>query len=246
VPLLDLDPDLGQFLSAGRLHEARRRLIVELDTIERGPWQVGERMESLDFGMLISRGLIVRESALSDSVSAELLGPGDVIRPWQAHPSRLLEAETRLTVVERTTCCVFDTRFVLAARAYPEVTAALIDRLVERTQRVAAEKAIAQLNGIDRRVVALFWELAERWGRVTAEGVVVPLSLPHRILAQLIGARRPTVSTALARLARKQQLIHRDDGTWLLPGAPVGRPTGDASRWVRARRRAPAQVVAAP
>jgi hypothetical protein len=66
----------------------------------------------------------------------------------------------------------------------------------------------------------LFWHLAERWGRVTGDGVIVPLALTHRILGQLVGARRPTVSTALSELAERGELVRRPDGSWLLRGDP--------------------------
>ena len=66
----------------------------------------------------------------------------------------------------------------------------------------SAPVAISQLTGVDRRLHALLWHLAARFGKVTADGVTVPLALSHRRLGELIGARRPTVSTALARLGR--------------------------------------------
>jgi CRP/FNR family cyclic AMP-dependent transcriptional regulator len=71
-----------------------------------------------------------------------------------------------------------------------------------------------------RHLKALFWHLAERWGRVSGDGVVVPLALTHRILGQLVGARRPTVSTALSELAERGELVRRSDGSWLLRGDP--------------------------
>ena len=73
---------------------------------------------------------------------------------------------------------------------------------------------------MDRRLKALFWHLAERWGRVSGDGVIVPLALTHRILGQLVGARRPTVSTALTELAEREELTRRPDGSWLLRGDP--------------------------
>ena len=73
---------------------------------------------------------------------------------------------------------------------------------------------------MDRRLKALFWHLAERWGRVSGDGVIVPLALTHRILGQLVGARRPTVSTALSELAERDELTRRPDGSWLLRGDP--------------------------
>ena len=101
---------------------------------------------------------------------------------------------------------------------YPEVTAALLDRVSERSLRLATTQAISQLTGVDRRLKALLWHLAERWGRVSSDGVIVPLALTHRILGQLVGARRPTVSSALAELVTCGELTRRPDGSWLLTG----------------------------
>jgi hypothetical protein len=144
---------------------------------------------------------------------------------------------------------VLDARFAAALVRYPEVNAVLIDRLSERAQRLATTQAISQLNRVDRRLMALLWHLAERWGRVGAGGVVVPLGLSHRMLAQLIGARRPTVSTALGDLARRGEIVRREDGTWLLTGEPAGVPSGEAARVIRGRRQllptVPAAVPAA-
>ena len=89
---------------------------------------------------------------------------------------------------------------------------------------------------MDRRVLALFWHLAERWGRMTGDGVVVPLALPHRIIAQLVGARRPTVSTAIVRLGERGALERRGNGAWVLHGEPVGFPSGRTARVVELRR----------
>jgi CRP/FNR family cyclic AMP-dependent transcriptional regulator len=55
---------------------------------------------------------------------------------------------------------------------------------------------------------------------VSGDGVIVPLALTHRILGQLVGARRPTVSTALSELAEREELVRRPDGSWLLRGDP--------------------------
>jgi hypothetical protein len=62
--------------------------------------------------------------------------------------------------------------------------------------------------------------LADRWGRVERDGsVVVPLPLTHRLLAGIVGSQRPTVTTALSRLAERRRVSRRDDG-WVLHGAP--------------------------
>jgi CRP-like cAMP-binding protein len=240
IALLDADPDLGQLLSSDQRDEARRQLVVRLHHVEPGPWDA-ERLREAGpehIGLLLLDGLMARELALADNVSGELLGPGDLVRPWQAGgPERLVPFGIRWSVLEPTQLAVLDRRFAVALGRFPQVNAMLIDRLTERSQRLGLMQAISQLNGVDRRVLTLFWHLAERWGRVTPAGVAVTVSVPHRVIAQLVGARRPTVSTALSQLAERGQLRRQPDGSWLLAGAPVGLPTEEAARIVRRRRR---------
>jgi CRP-like cAMP-binding protein len=140
-------------------------------------------------------------------------------------------------VIEPTRLAVLGSRFAAQLTAYPEITATLMTRLVERAHRVAVAHAIAQLNGVDRRALALFWHLAERWGQISNAGVELPLRLPHRIIAQLIGARRPTVSSALTQLTDRGEIARRADGGWILRGEPVGMPTSEVSRVIELRRR---------
>jgi CRP/FNR family cyclic AMP-dependent transcriptional regulator len=67
----------------------------------------------------------------------------------------------------------------------------------------------------------LLWHLAGRWGRVRADGIVVPLRLTHVILADLVAARRPTVTSAITELTRVGLVRSIDEG-WLLSGKPPG------------------------
>jgi CRP/FNR family cyclic AMP-dependent transcriptional regulator len=240
IALLDADPDLGRLLDGERLADARLRLVVRQHVVAAGPWD-GERLRDAGpehVGLFVLDGLITRELALADNVSAELLGPGDVLRPWQAEgPERLVPFGVRWSMLTPARLAVLDRRFAVALAQHPEINAMLIDRLAERAQRLSVMQAISQLNGVDRRLLTLFWHLAERWGRVTPGGVAVSAPIPHRVVAQLVGARRPTVSTALSQLATRGELVRRPDGTWLLTGAPVGVPTEEAARIVRRRRR---------
>jgi hypothetical protein len=236
--LIDLDPDLGELMDAERRLAARRALMVPVHALKAGPWDA-ERLRGAGpehVGLLVTDGLLAREVVLSDNVACELLGPGDLIRPWQFHAAQLLRAEVRWTVLDAGRVAVLDRRIGGQLTQFPEVNAMLIDRLCERAQRLAVSQAISQLNGVDRRLLALFWQLAERWGKVVAGGVSVTLPLPHRLIAELVGARRPTVSTALGQLAERGELT-REGEAWLLHGDPVGVPTGEAARVIRARRR---------
>jgi hypothetical protein len=192
----------------------------------------------MHLGLLISDGVLAREVVLGDTVSTELLGPGDILRPWHVEgPPHLLEVTIRWNALSAVRLGLLDRRAATTLCRYPEIGAVIVDRLSERAQRLAITQAISQLNRVDRRLLALFWHLAERWGRVAREGIAVPLVLSHRLIGELVGARRPTVSTALADLARDRQLVRRDDGTWLLTGEPVSIPAVNAADVIRQRRR---------
>src|SRR5215208_1039857 len=239
LPLLDVDPDLGSLLPPDRREPARHELEVEVYRLPQGPWSAGgEDANPEHVGLLLLEGVIAREVVVSDTVSTELLGPGDVVRPWSIQePAGLLQLTVRWNALTESRVAVLDRRFAVQLGRWPEVNAALIDRVNDRAQRIATTQAISQLNRVDRRLLALFWHLAERWGRITAEGVAVPLTLSHRMLGQLVGARRPTVSTAIGELAKRDELIRRSDGTWLLKGDPVGLPAGEAQKIIPIRRR---------
>jgi CRP/FNR family cyclic AMP-dependent transcriptional regulator len=223
IRLLEADPELGALLSPGRRADAERELLVRTHRLSVGPWDVTRLAGASGdhVGLLVLDGVISRELVVADHVSAELLGPGDLVRPWQgASSAGLLPVQAIWSVLSTVTLAVLDRRFAAEAARYPEITAALFDRLGERSLRLATTQAISQLTRVDRRLKALFWHLAERWGRVSGDGVVVPLALTHRILGQLVGARRPTVSTALSELAEREELVRRPDGSWLLRGDP--------------------------
>jgi CRP/FNR family transcriptional regulator, cyclic AMP receptor protein len=220
--LLDVDPELGGLLSGERRELAEHEFVVRVRRVPVGPWPEplnGHRRDRP--GMLILTGVLALELALEERLSIELLGPGDLVRFWQPNwEEMLLPAAAMAFVRSPLTVAVLDEQFAATATRYPEIFTGLIGRLAERSERLATTQAIAQLTGVDRRLRALLWHLAERWGRVTPEGVVVGLALSHTMLAQLTGARRPTVSTALAHLAARQEVRRLPDGSWLLLGEP--------------------------
>jgi CRP/FNR family transcriptional regulator, cyclic AMP receptor protein len=131
---------------------------------------------------------------------------------------------------------ILDRHVAVRLAVYPEIHAALLERCAWRAQRLAVLQTISHLKRVDRRVLTLLWHLAERWGRVTPDGVVVPLALSHSMVGQLVGARRPTVSTAIAELVREGAVARGDAGTWVLTGRPVGAPDPQAVRSVPPRR----------
>ena len=87
--LLDLYLDLGTLLPVDRRDACRRELDVEVRRLAQGLWTAGgDGADPEHAGLLLIDGVISRDVVVSDTVSTELLGPGDVVRPWslQYHP----------------------------------------------------------------------------------------------------------------------------------------------------------------
>jgi CRP-like cAMP-binding protein len=165
---------------------------------------------------LLSRGVVIQGRR-----SAELLGPGDILRPAasdEIDPS--VEFEVSWEVLEPTKLALLDTAFAQAVAPWPELTGALMDRIMRRTHALAFHLAVSHLKLVETRLLVIFWYYADRWGRVTRDGVVLPVRLTHRLLARIVGARRPSVSTALGRLQDRGLVDRAETGEWILLGAP--------------------------
>jgi CRP/FNR family transcriptional regulator, cyclic AMP receptor protein len=234
VYLLDADPDLGDVLDSEQRELARPYAVAEVSRVAEGPWRADHWREGEDaVGLLVLDGLVTRELQLGSRTATEMLGLGDMLRPWQDEERRP-GVHVRWQVHEELRLAILDRRLMLVATRWPALVDALFDRAFRRSRALAFSLAMTQLRGIDRRLLVLFWDAANRWGRVTPDGVRVRLPLTHETLAHLVGSRRPSVSLALGDLARRGELIRLEDD-WLLRGEPpafeaapaVGAPAGD-------------------
>jgi CRP-like cAMP-binding protein len=219
VLVLDEDPELAAGLDPAELEEARRALIVPRVTREPGSWDPAQDAPEPSLGLLVLDGLVTVNVVLGDRVASQLVGPGDILHPARALDV-LLPAALTHHVSELATLAVLDRRFIAGTRRWPALLLALHERMRQQERRLAVLAAIGKLRRVEDRVVALLWHLAERWGRIGASGVIVPLALTHETIGRLAGAERPTVSLALAQLARDGTVVRREDGSFRLrPGS---------------------------
>jgi CRP/FNR family transcriptional regulator, cyclic AMP receptor protein len=221
--LLREDPDLGAALEASARAVAEERVVARTITVRAGLWApAGERERGPGhLGFLVLDGLLLRNLDLHGASTAELVGAGDVIRPWagdRAEPT--LAAEATWEVVERARLAVLDRGAAATIGRWPELMATLLDRSIQRTHGLAFHLAVCSLPRLETRVLAVLWNLAGRWGRVTPRGVVLALPISHRVLAHLVSARRPSVTVALGRLS-EHGLVERGERVgWVLRGDP--------------------------
>jgi CRP/FNR family transcriptional regulator, cyclic AMP receptor protein len=232
VQLLDADPDLARGLDPRRVREVSQRLFARSIEIPRGPWspeRLLARSGAHPIGLLLLDGLMVREAVVGDHPCAELLGPGDLLRAWEDSDAEMLLPRTvEWSALSPVRLAVIDQALAVRAAQWPEIFAQLVERAARRAERLVIMQAIGHLTRVDDRLLALLWCLAERWGRVVPDGVLVNLRLPHRTLAGMVGARRPSVTTALGQLISRGDIERRPDGGWILRGQPPEPRTGDS------------------
>ncbi len=221
IRLLDADPELGAGLSPAEFEVAQRYLVADLAELRRGthqPWGIG----SPDLlGLFVVDGVIIRTVQVAERRCGELVGAGEIVRPWDHFGNYApLPFEVSWRVIRPVRLALLEQHLVTLAARWPAVMHAIIVRAVGRSHALALNVAINSLQHVDLRLLVLFWHLADRFGRVTPDGTIVPIKLSHGDIAELIGARRPSVSARLGELAERGRLRRRDDRTWLLLGEP--------------------------
>jgi CRP/FNR family transcriptional regulator, cyclic AMP receptor protein len=219
VGLLDLDPDLGAGIGRQDWEIARRACRSLLVSIPAGRWDLplsaGESHGL--FGLVIVTGMVGREVRLHDRHLLELLGPGDVLQlPSSDDSSPRLSTGVILTAALDTRMIVLGRPFIGAAARWPSLLEAVGRRLEAQRERLAVQGLIAHMRRAEHRMLLILWHLADCWGIVTPDGIVLPLPLSHDIVGQLSASRRSTATLALSALEQTEKVKRLPDGSWLL------------------------------
>jgi CRP/FNR family transcriptional regulator, cyclic AMP receptor protein len=214
------DPELADAIPPERRARAVEACVAPEFSLQPGRW--GGR-GSLGFrggiGVLVLTGLMIRRVGIDGRYGAELIGEGDLLRPNEESVSPLLPLSTDWSIVLPTRLAALDLEFEQQLAQYPELGRSLIARALQRSKNLSVNMAIVHQARVDVRLHMLLWHLAARWGRVRSDGTVLRLRLTHAVLADLVAARRPTVTTALSDLTRRG-LVKTDGETWILSGEP--------------------------
>lgn len=219
VDLLERDTEFARLVNSAEGGRPLDRLWASAIKLQRGPWQPETVPGGAHLGYLVLEGLLGRRVVVPDrGRSLELLGRGDLFSPWQEDSPSF--SQIAWTVIEPSWIAALDDGFVDQIRGFPELLEALTDRALRRSRRIAVSAAIANTVGVEERLLLLLWQLTELWGRKAQGGAVLPFRLSHQTLADLVGARRPTVTLALRGLSDRGLLERGQAGDWILTGSP--------------------------
>lgn len=218
VYVLDHDAGLRRVLSEPERSRCRQHAVAAIAELATGRWDPGaEQLPVAELGLLVLDGLLIRDVTVGEARCGELIGPGALLRPWDDESDEApMRHDVGWQVIEPIRLAVLDEHFLRVVAHWPPLLTALVARANERANDLGVMVSIHSLKRVDVRLLAFFWHLADRYGKVTAGGVVIPLALTHRQLALLVGAQRPSVTSALGALSARKLLRRDDDGHWLL------------------------------
>jgi CRP/FNR family cyclic AMP-dependent transcriptional regulator len=225
VCLLDIAPDLARGIDDGAREAARDVLVVRTLDFDSGHWQPPPKEGLL--GFLVLDGFLVRYADIGSTNAAELRGPGDLLRPWDDDTDDgLIPVSSRLTALTSGRLAELDTRFLESAAQFPALLRALAARMTHRTRCATILAAIGHMKRVEDRLVVFFGLLGGEWGRVSPDGIVLPMPMSHALIADFVGAERPSVTTSLGRLRESGLVTRRPDRTWVL-GHDIGKAANE-------------------
>lgn len=149
-----------------------------------------------------------------------MLEEGDLlVRPldgWAAAGPRV-----RCFAIEESFVHLVDMDRMEAWMGQPALAANLVRVLSSQIAERELAVAIALEPRVERRLLLKLRQLAERWGRVTPDGIRLDLRLTHQELANMVGAVRESVTLALGRLAEAGEIEVRNRTLVIKTPAPA-------------------------
>lgn len=224
VRLLDIDPDFGEELAPGARAEAEQEVVLPIVRLERGLWDVEQLAHARGVrgsprGFLVVAGTVSVDLAIAGQVCTRLITTRELVLLDGRHEDSI-PIHAGWSVLDSAILAVLDDRLAMIGSRWPGLMNAILKRAAQQVRHALLQQAISQLPRVEDRLLALLWSIADRQGVVRGDGVWIHLPVTHATLAQMIGARRPTVSLGLRALSDRG-LVIADNGGWLISPASV-------------------------
>lgn len=137
IQLLQADPDLAENMTPRARAQATGLIRARVFRVAKGPWQPPDINHGTT-GLLVLSGLMIRSLRFGPVSSCEVVGPTDIIRPWENDliPS-LLPALADWRVLHEATVALLDAPVTALIGRWPELSAAVSGRLLRRSRSLA-------------------------------------------------------------------------------------------------------------
>jgi CRP/FNR family cyclic AMP-dependent transcriptional regulator len=221
VALLDADASLASAVGPATVAAALPACLASVFWLDPGPWQPPPDLGGPGgLGLLVLEGFLTRHVDVVGRPATELLGAGDLLRPWQPDRTAPFSSGARWHVLEPCRVAVLDERVCAVIGRWPDLVAALVGRALARSREQAIALAVGQIPSMRLRLLVVLWHVAERWGEPGDGGTIMPVRLTHELLANLTSGQRPSVSHAISALRRRGLIDRTADGRFVLLGEP--------------------------
>jgi len=150
------------------------------------------------------------KSAGARDIILEILGPGEPVGAVAAFERGNFPASA-VTIEPASIVSIPEREFFALIERRPDMTRRMLAGLTMRLMML--NKRLADMTGsAESRAARLFLTLAERMGRKSAEGTVIPLALSRQELADLIGTTLETAIRLMSRWQKEGVVITSSDG----------------------------------
>lgn len=216
VSLLRVWPDVAERLDREVRDVAERALVVPL--LSARDQDLTAALEAVDaFDFVLVEGTVLKETTLASHSALELLGPGDVLAPPVSATRQVeLRGVSRYLALGAVSVAVLGVRFRRVASRWPQVSDFLHGQIADQAHRASIHLAILHLPRAEDRILAVFADLGDRFGRVSPDGILIDLPLSHDLIGRLTACRRPTATIALQLLDDQGLLTRLAADSWKL------------------------------
>jgi CRP/FNR family cyclic AMP-dependent transcriptional regulator len=219
VAILDADPSLAAAVAPATRAAALPACVAGVRWLDAGPWQpAADAAWSGGLGLLVLGGFLARHVDVVGRPATELLGPGDLLRPWERDRTEPFSSAARWHALEPCCLAVLDARVSTVICRWPDLVEAIVGRAVGRSREHAVGLAVGQIPNMRLRVLVVLWHIAHRFGERRDDGTLIPMRLTHELLANLTSAQRASVSHALTALRGRGLIDRTPDGQLVLRG----------------------------
>ncbi len=166
--VLQEDRELFAAVPSDQREAALRASVTAVLRVVRGKLDVGTLGARVrgGHGLLVLDGLLVRRVGIDDRVAAELLGPGDLLRPLEHDGEQAtLPFTATWRVLEPLRLALLDGGWTLRMAAYPGVGVELTARAMLRSRRLANMFVITSYPHLEERLLLLLWSSPIATGR---------------------------------------------------------------------------------
>jgi CRP/FNR family transcriptional regulator, cyclic AMP receptor protein len=215
------DPELALGLSEDDRRAAVSLFRAPVIQVSSQRWTPPHYDPARTFGLIVLDGLLGRRVRVGRTVGTELLGVGDILRPWDdEQPFELVPATLDWRVFSPTRLAVLDDRITTLIGRRAQLVVNFSGRIMRQSRRATYLMVVSHLPRIEDRVLTTLWHIASTCGKVTPEGVSIPFRITHEVLGEIVGAHRPSVTVAIQTLETRGKLIRTANNGFILPGMP--------------------------